>query len=45
MTGESRTTLKRWLWADYMLYEHFREKLERAINNFDEGIMASRLGK
>lgn len=44
MTDETRQTLKRWLWADYMLYDHFRAKLERAINSFDESEMASRYG-
>ena len=42
MTEETKKILKRWLWADYMLYNHFRNKLKMAINNHDEGIMASR---
>ena len=42
MTEETKRILKSWLRADYMLYNHFRDKLKMAINNFDEGIMASR---
>ena len=42
MTDETRQVLKRWLWADYMLYDHFKAKLERAIKNFDESFMATR---
>ena len=42
MTVQTKRILKRWLWADYMLYDHFSDKLKRAINNYDEGIMASR---
>ena len=42
MTEETKKILKRWLWADYMLYDHFRDKLKMGINNHDEGMMASR---
>ena len=28
LTSESRARLKQWLWADYALYDHFKERLE-----------------
>ena len=42
MTEETRKILRRWLWADYMLYDYFKAKLERKINKFDKSLMASR---
>eukprot|EP00092_Neocalanus_flemingeri_P093291 GFUD01118556.1.p1 GENE.GFUD01118556.1~~GFUD01118556.1.p1 ORF type:complete len:232 (+),score=53.28 GFUD01118556.1:25-696(+) len=34
LSPKSRKILKDWLWADYMLYEHFKEKLEQQKNVF-----------
>ena len=42
MTAETRRIMRRWLWADYMLYDHFRAKLEGALNNYDISTMANR---
>ena len=42
MTEKTRKILRRWLWADYMLYDYFKAKLERKINKFDTSVMASR---
>ena len=42
MTEKTRKILRRWLWADYMLYDYFKAKLERKINKFDKSLMASR---
>ena len=42
MTEETRKILRRWLWADYMLYDYFKTKLERKINKFDKSLMVSR---
>ena len=36
MTAKTRARLKRWLWADYKLYNHFKKKLNQLI--FDFGI-------
>ncbi len=33
MTEETRATLHQWLWADYLLYNHFKEKLERKLED------------
>ena len=29
-----RSSLKQWLWADYMLYEHFQQLLEKRLIDF-----------
>ena len=35
MTAETRRIMRRWLWADYMLYDHFKAKMEVALDNYD----------
>ncbi len=39
MTSESRATLRRWLWAEQMVYDHFREKLKRNVRRFGKKMM------
>ena len=34
MTSNTRARLKKWLWADYELYEHFQKKLNQLIQDF-----------
>jgi len=34
MTTETRKILKNWLWADYLLYDHFLAKFQKAKENF-----------
>ena len=34
MTAKTRAKLKKWLWADYELYNHFKEKLDLLIKDF-----------
>ena len=34
--------MRRWLWADYLLYDHFTAKMERAIDNYEISTMANR---
>ena len=34
MTTKTRARLKQWLWADYKLYNHFKEKLHQLIFEF-----------
>ena len=34
MTSRTRTLLKKWLWADYLLYDHFKEKLLKRFQIF-----------
>ena len=31
MTDETRSVLRKWLWADYLVYDHFKNKLEDLI--------------
>jgi len=31
MTEETRSVLRKWLWADYLVYDHFKNKLEELI--------------
>ena len=33
MTEKTRKLLKNWLWADYILYDHFKHKLSAKIRN------------
>ena len=33
MTSKTRQTLKTWLWADYLLYNHFKTKLLNKIKS------------
>jgi hypothetical protein len=40
---ETRNILKKWLWADYMLYDFFVVKFEQAKEKFGVDRMASRL--
>ena len=42
MTAETRSIMRRWLWADYMLYDHFKAKMEGALDSYDISTMASR---
>ena len=34
--------MRRWLWADYLLYDHFAAKMERALDNYAVSTMANR---
>ena len=38
MSSFSRGKLKEWLWAEYMIYDHFVEKFERQKNQYIERI-------
>ena len=31
MTDETRSVLRKWLWADYLVYDHFKNKLEELV--------------
>ncbi len=31
VTAEARKALKQWLWADYLLYDHFVKRLEQRV--------------
>ena len=42
MTAETRRIMRRWLWADYMLYDHFKAKMVGALDGYDISTMASR---
>ena len=42
MTAETRRIMRRWLWADYMLYDHFKAKMDGALDNYDISTMVSR---
>ena len=44
LSPRSRALLKEWLWADYILYNHFREKLERRIIQFGVERMTREVG-
>ena len=35
MTDKTRSILKKWLWADYMLYDHFKKLLDERIENYN----------
>ena len=34
MSEETKRIMRNWLWADYMLYDHFKKKLEQTLQNF-----------
>ena len=34
MTERTRSILKKWLWADYLLYDHFTKILDERIENY-----------
>ncbi len=34
VTAETRATLREWLWADYLLYDHFSRRLEERVASF-----------
>ena len=36
MTNETRAALKKWLWADYILYDHFRARLRQRTVQYGE---------
>ena len=36
MTSRTRTLLKKWLWADYLLYDYFKEKLLKRFQIFPQ---------
>ena len=47
LTSESRARLKQWLWADYALYDHFKERLEErkqelGVDKLREGVKGLR---
>ena len=33
MTDETRSVLRKWLWADYLVYDHFKNKLEELVSS------------
>jgi len=37
MSEETREVLEQWLWADYMVYDHFRSVLDRKITEYETG--------
>ena len=43
MTEETRNILKKWLWADYLVYDHFKIKLEELISSIPQKEFKSRL--
>ena len=43
MTEETRQILRRWLWADYMLYDHFKVKLAETLGGYDNSTITLRL--
>ena len=43
MTQETRSILKKWLWADYLLYDHFKTKLEELLLEIPNQDFQSRL--
>ena len=36
MTDETRKIMRKWLWADYLLYDHFREKFDERVKKIDD---------
>ena len=43
MKPMTKAILSQWLWADYLLYEHFKDKLEKAIDKFGRVKMAEKV--
>ena len=35
LSSEGRASLKTWLWADYMLYQHFKKLFEEAVRKYE----------
>ena len=35
MTEKTRSILRKWLWADYLLYDHFKKLLDERIENYN----------
>ncbi len=35
MTSETRALLRQWMWADYLLYEHFVDKFKKRVAEVD----------
>lgn len=45
MTDETRHILKQWLWADYLLYDHFAAKFENELKFYGQDKMAAETKK
>ena len=43
MTQKTREILKHWLWADYQLYDIFKEKLEESLKNLNQEYLKNQL--
>ena len=39
--GKARDNLRRWLWADYRVYDHFSKKFEDLVDDFGSNGMSS----
>ena len=39
MTEKTKAKLRKWLWADFELYNHFRKKLDKLISEFGQDAM------
>ena len=37
ITTETRQVLEQWLWADYLLYDHFRAILDKKVQEYNQG--------
>ena len=36
MTQQTRKLLKKWLWADYILYDHFKRKIQDKLKDYPD---------
>jgi hypothetical protein len=43
ITDETRKIMRQWLWADYMLYDHFKAKMDERLRDYDIAQMLARL--
>lgn len=43
ITLKTRYLLKQWLWADYVLYDHFKEKLDKRLSQISTEAFQSRI--
>jgi len=43
VSSKARNILKKWMWADYMLYDHFKEKFDQEIIAFGSDKMEHEL--
>jgi hypothetical protein len=43
MTDRTRALLKSWMWADYLLYDHFLDKLQKQLKSLDQPEFQDRL--